>query len=165
MTTHITTLTINGDQVTITREHVLLTAADAVPRDLPRRHAVRVGAVLWAPKDLLRKVVDRDDLGNVDSPRAMKAFKGLGFQTFTETVYTADGLPFVHPDNRPRSSRGKEIADTCPVTVDAGGVCGAALRWEVTPEGGEAYVACGQHVTAPIMRAGALVPFTARPLD
>lgn len=55
--------------------------------------------------------------------------------------------------------------DTCPITVDANRTCGAALRWEVTPERDvEPYVACGQHITAPLMRAGELVAFTARPI-
>ncbi|SED86763.1 hypothetical protein [Streptomyces sp. TLI_105] len=55
--------------------------------------------------------------------------------------------------------------DTCPIPVDTNRTCGAALRWEVTPERiVEPYVACGQHVTAPIMRTGELVPFTARPI-
>ncbi|MFI1936542.1 hypothetical protein ACH44C_04980 [Streptomyces purpureus] len=106
MTTH--TLTINGEKVTITQESVLLAAAaaDARPNVRPQRHGVLIGAVLWAPKDLLRTVIGNDDLGNVDSPRAMKAFNILGFQTFTETVYTADGLPFVHPENQLRTQEG-----------------------------------------------------------
>ncbi|MFB7148029.1 MULTISPECIES: hypothetical protein [Streptomyces] len=104
MTTH--TLTINGEKVTITQESVLLVAADARPSARPRRHGVLIGSVLWAPKDLLRTVIGKDDLGNVDSPRAMKAFNILGFQTFTETVYTADGLPFVHPENQLRTQEG-----------------------------------------------------------
>ncbi|MFE6494781.1 hypothetical protein [Streptomyces sp. NPDC057748] len=103
MTTH--TLTINGEKVTITQERVLLAAADARPNVRPRRHGVLIGSALWAPKDLLRTVIG-NDLGNVDSPRAMKAFSILGFQTFTETVYTADGLPFVHPDNQLRAQEG-----------------------------------------------------------
>lgn len=102
MTTH--TLTINGEKVTITLESVLLAAADARPNVRPHRHGVLIGSVLWAPKDLLRIVIGNDDLGNVDSPRAMKAFNILGFQTFTE--YTADGLPFVHPDNQLRTQEG-----------------------------------------------------------
>ncbi|MEU5278727.1 hypothetical protein AB0G87_20195 [Streptomyces asoensis] len=104
MTRHI--LTINSEKVTITREGVLLAAADARPKVRPQRHGVLIGSVLWAPKDLLRTVIGNDDLGNVDSPRAMKAFNILGFQTFTETVYTADGLPFVHPDNQLRTQEG-----------------------------------------------------------
>ncbi|MEU0403437.1 hypothetical protein ABZ318_25025 [Streptomyces sp. NPDC006197] len=98
MTTH--TLTINGERITVTKEAVLLAVADARPNVRPQRHGVLVGSVLWAPKDLLRTVVGKDDLGSVDSPRAMKAFNTLGFQTFTETVYTEDGLPFVHPENK-----------------------------------------------------------------
>ncbi|MFE0651445.1 hypothetical protein ACFVZH_22930 [Streptomyces sp. NPDC059534] len=97
------TLTVNGEQITLTKETVLLAAADARPSVRPRRHGVLVGSVLWAPKDLLRTVIGNDDLGNVDSPRAMKAFDTLGFQTFTETVYTSGGLPFVHPENRLRT--------------------------------------------------------------
>lgn len=104
LTTH--TLTINGEKVTITQESVLLAAADARPNVRPRRHGVLIGSVLWAPKDLLRTVIGNDDLGNVDSPRAMKSFDNLGFQTFTETVYTADGLPFVHPENQLRTQEG-----------------------------------------------------------
>lgn len=96
------TLTINGEQITLTKEAVLVAAADARPNVRPQRHGVLVGSVLWAPKDLLRTVVGSEDLGNVDSPRAMKAFNTLGFQTFTETVYTEDGLPFVHPQNQLR---------------------------------------------------------------
>ncbi|MDV5142886.1 hypothetical protein R1T08_00725 [Streptomyces sp. SBC-4] len=57
------------------------------------------------------------------------------------------------------------IAGICPIPVDANRTCGAALRWEVTPERDvEPYVACGQHITAPIMRASELVPFSARPI-
>ncbi|MFJ9806124.1 hypothetical protein [Streptomyces wuyuanensis] len=104
MTTH--TLTINGEKVAITQESVLLAAADARPNVRPQRHGVLIGSVLWAPKDLLRTVIGNDDLGNVDSPRAMKAFNILGFQTFTETVYTSDGLPFVHPENQLRTQEG-----------------------------------------------------------
>ncbi|WP_328902992.1 hypothetical protein OHR86_26525 [Streptomyces sp. NBC_00441] len=49
--------------------------------------------------------------------------------------------------------------------MDANRICGATLRWEVTPERDvEPYVACGQHISAPIMRSGELVPFTARPI-
>ncbi|MET9735634.1 hypothetical protein ABZZ79_34915 [Streptomyces sp. NPDC006458] len=55
--------------------------------------------------------------------------------------------------------------DACPITVNANRTCGAALRWEVTPERDvEPYVACGQHITAPITRSGELVPFSARPI-
>ncbi|WP_370410936.1 hypothetical protein [Streptomyces fradiae] len=104
MPTH--TLTINGEQITLTEGTVLLAAADARPNVRPQRHGVLVGSVLWAPKDLLRTVVGSEDLGNVDSPRAMKAFNNLGFQTFTETVYSADGLPFVHPQNQLRTQDG-----------------------------------------------------------
>ena len=104
MTTH--TLTIKGEKVSITREAILLAAADARPNARPQRHGVLVGFVLWAPKDLLRTVVGNEDLGNVDSPRAMRAFNALGFQTFTETVYTSDGLPFVHPENQLRTQEG-----------------------------------------------------------
>ncbi|MFJ9679402.1 hypothetical protein ACIRP2_15210 [Streptomyces sp. NPDC101194] len=104
MTTH--TLTIKGEKVTITQGGVLLAAADARPNVRPQRHGVLIGSVLWAPKDLLRTVIGNDDLGNVDSPRAMKAFNNLGFQTFTETVYAADGLPFVHPENQLRTQEG-----------------------------------------------------------
>ncbi|SED86790.1 hypothetical protein [Streptomyces sp. TLI_105] len=96
------TLTVNGEQISLIKEAVLLAAADVPPNVRPQRHGVLVGSVLWAPKDLLRTVIGSEDLGNVDSPRAMKAFNALGFQTFTETVYTEDGLPFVHPQNRLR---------------------------------------------------------------
>ncbi|MEU0403436.1 hypothetical protein ABZ318_25020 [Streptomyces sp. NPDC006197] len=55
--------------------------------------------------------------------------------------------------------------DICPIPTLSGDPCESGVVWEVTPERDVApYLACGQHVTAPIMRAGELVPFTARPI-
>ncbi|QKW08521.1 hypothetical protein HUT18_21280 [Streptomyces sp. NA04227] len=55
-------------------------------------------------------------------------------------------------------------ADTCPILLPSGTPCGSALRWEVTPEGADPYVCCGQHVTAPILSMDEPVPFSARPV-
>ncbi|MEU6622629.1 hypothetical protein ABZ926_17935 [Streptomyces litmocidini] len=43
--------------------------------------------------------------------------------------------------------------------------CTADLRWKVIPERVvEPYVACGRHITAPLMRADEFVPSAARPI-
>ncbi|MFJ8851080.1 hypothetical protein [Streptomyces sp. NPDC102437] len=55
--------------------------------------------------------------------------------------------------------------DICSILTLAGDPCTSPVVWEVTPDRDVApYVACGQHVTAPIMRASELVPFSARPI-
>ncbi|MFB7363836.1 hypothetical protein [Streptomyces hydrogenans] len=55
--------------------------------------------------------------------------------------------------------------EICTIPTLSGGPCTSAVVWEVTPERDvEPYRACGQHVTAPLMRADGLVAFSARPL-
>ncbi|MFB7517235.1 hypothetical protein [Streptomyces sp. NPDC056144] len=56
-------------------------------------------------------------------------------------------------------------ADICTIPTLSGEPCTSPVVWEVTPDRDVApYVACGQHVTAPIMRAEGLVAFSARPI-
>ncbi|MER8047121.1 hypothetical protein [Streptomyces sp. NPDC094032] len=54
--------------------------------------------------------------------------------------------------------------DICTILTTKGEQCESPVVWEVTPDGGKPYVCCGQHVTAPLMRADVLVPFSARPI-
>ncbi|MEV7593111.1 hypothetical protein AB0O42_22865 [Streptomyces sp. NPDC089922] len=57
--------------------------------------------------------------------------------------------------------------DMCPIPNQNGTVCDSRVTWEVTPAEGAAYVACGQHVTAPLFRDKdkGLIPFCARPVS
>ncbi|MFI1975428.1 hypothetical protein [Streptomyces wedmorensis] len=55
--------------------------------------------------------------------------------------------------------------DICTIPTLSGDPCPSPAVWEVTPDRDvDPYVACGQHVTAPIMRTELLVPFSARPI-
>ncbi|ARF57083.1 hypothetical protein [Streptomyces gilvosporeus] len=57
-----------------------------------------------------------------------------------------------------------DTAIKCTAPKQNGDDCGAEAIWRVTPDGGDTYDACGQHITAPLFRNSPRVPFIAVPI-